>query len=112
MRSDFDGVPSIEGFLNQSKRPPDIHYEIRAPRSLNINIEADRCKVELQGFKGKTRLNTDRTPVQASDLEGELRVNMDRGRATFSNLRGRFDIEADRTDGTAAQPSHRRRFAA
>ena len=78
VRSDFDGVPSIEGFINQSKRLPDIHYEIRAPRSLNINIEADRCKVELQGFRGKTRLDTGRTPVQASDLEGELRVNMNR----------------------------------
>ena len=100
VRSDFDGVPSIEGFINQSKRPPDIHYEIRAPRRLNIHVEADRCKVELQGFKGNIRLDTDRTPVQASDLEGDLRVNMDRGRATFSNLRGRFDIEADRTDGT------------
>jgi len=99
VRSDFDGVPGIEGFINQSKRPPDIHYEIRAPRSLNIHVEADRCKVELQGFRGKTWLDTDRTPVQASDLEGELRVNMDRGHATFFNLRGRFDIETDRTDG-------------
>ncbi|HST22456.1 MAG TPA: hypothetical protein VLR90_15130 [Blastocatellia bacterium] len=100
VRSDFDGVPTIEGFINQSKRLPDIHYEIRAPRSLNINIEADRCKVEVQGFKGEIRLDTDRTPVKASDLEGQLRVNMDRGEATFSNLRGRFDIETDRTNGT------------
>ena len=100
VRSDFDGVPNIEGFINQSKRPPDIHYEIRAPRSLNIHVEADRCKVEVQGFKGEIRLDTDRTPVQASDLEGDLRVNMDRGEATFSNLRGRFDIETDRTSGT------------
>ncbi|MGA9769114.1 MAG: hypothetical protein WBV94_08745 [Blastocatellia bacterium] len=98
VRSDFSGVPSKDGFLNQSKTLPDIHYEIRAPRSLNIHVEADRCKVELQGFKGMTRLNTDRTPVQVSDLEGELRANMDRGHATFFNLRGRFEIEADRTD--------------
>jgi hypothetical protein len=98
VRSDFDGVPYRDSFASRSKNLPDIHYEIRAPRSLNLSLDVDRSKVEVQGFKGKIRIETDRTPVTANDLTGEIHIRMDRGEARLSNLRGSLNVETDRTN--------------
>lgn len=102
VRSNFDGVPykdTLLGGLNQSKNLPNIHYEIRAPRNLNVSVEIDRSRLDVQGFKGKMSLEADRSPVTARDIEGDFRLNIDRGKADLSNLRGSLDIDADRTDG-------------
>src|SRR5262249_765884 len=49
IRSNFDDVPYKTG-EGYSRSAPNIHYEIRAPRNLNLDLGADRCKVEVQGF--------------------------------------------------------------
>jgi len=97
IRSNFDDVPYKDG-EGHSRSSPNIHYEIRAPRSLNLNLGADRCKVEVQGFAGRIRIDTDRTPVTASDLSGEILIKMDRGKATITRFQGSLDLETDRTD--------------
>jgi hypothetical protein len=99
VHSNFDNVPYKDGFANHSRTIPNIYYEIRAPRSLNIHLEVDRSSVTLEGFKGKARVDADRTPLKASDLDGDLRIQMDRGEIKLANVRGRFDIETDRTNG-------------
>jgi hypothetical protein len=99
VRSNFDGVPYKGSVINHSKTLPNIHYEIRAPRNLNLHIEVDRSKLEVQGFNGKIRLQTDRSPLIASDLEGEIQINMDRGSVDFNNVRGSLKVDADRTSG-------------
>lgn len=95
--SNFDDVPYKDG-EGRSRSLPHIHYEIRAPRSLNLDLGADRCKVEVQGFAGRVRVDTDRTPVAANDLSGEIQVKMDRGKATVTRFQGRLDLDTDRTD--------------
>src|SRR5215475_6726020 len=97
IRSNFDDVPYKDG-LGHSRSLPDIHYEIRAPRNLNLDLGADRCKVEAQGFSGRIRIDTDRTPVTANDLSGEIQIKMDRGKATVTRFQGRLDLDTDRTD--------------
>jgi hypothetical protein len=102
VRSNFEDVPYKDtalGGLNRSKNLPDVHYEIRAPRNLNIEVQVDRSKLEVQGFKGRVNLEADRSPVTARDIEGDFRLNIDRGKANLSNLRGGFELDADRTDG-------------
>jgi hypothetical protein len=97
IRSNFDDVPYKDG-EGRSRSLPDIHYEIRAPRNLNLNLGADRCKVEAQGFAGRIRIDTDRTPVTANDLSGEIQIRMDRGKVTVTRFQGRLDLHTDRTD--------------
>src|SRR5262245_15968185 len=97
IRSNFDDVPYKDG-EGHSRSSPNIHYEIRAPRNLNLDLGADRCKVEVQGFAGKIRIETDRTPVTANDLSGEIQIKMDRGKATVTRFQGRLDLDTDRTD--------------
>jgi hypothetical protein len=97
IRSSFDDVPYKDG-EGRSRSLPDIHYEIRAPRNLNLDLGADRSKVEAQGFAGRIRIDTDRTPVIANDLSGEIQIKMDRGKATITKFQGRLDLDTDRTD--------------
>jgi hypothetical protein len=97
VRSNFDDVPYKDG-EGHSRSLPNIHYEIRAPRNLNLDLGADRCKVEVQGFAGRIRLDTDRTPVAANDLSGEIQIKMDRGKVTVTKFQGRLDLDTDRTD--------------
>ena len=97
IRSNFDDVPYKNG-EGHSQSYPNIHYEIRAPRNLNLDLGADRCKVEVQGFAGRIRIDTDRTPVTANDLSGEIHVKMDRGKAAITKFQGRLDLDTDRTD--------------
>jgi hypothetical protein len=97
IRSNFDDVPYKDG-EGHSRSLPNIHYEIRAPRRLNLDLGADRCKVEAQGFTGRIRIDTDRTPVTANDLSGEIQIKMDRGKATVTRFQGRLDLDTDRTD--------------
>ena len=97
IRSNFEDVPYRDN-NNNWRSIPDIHYEIRAPRNLNLDLGADRCKVEATGFSGRIRIETDRTPVTASDLSGEIQIKMDRGKASVSRFQGRLDLQTDRTD--------------
>src|SRR6266498_431230 len=80
IRSNFDDVPYKDG-EGRSRSLPHIHYEIRAPRSLNLDLGADRCTVEVQGFAGRIRIDTDRTDsqLQAVRIEGDSRLNVGRG---------------------------------
>lgn len=94
IRSDFEDIPEE----NYGRRLPNIHYEIRAPRQLNLNLNADRCKVDAAGFTGKIKFNTDRTTVSASDLSGDIEVHMDRGNARLTGLQGKLLVQTDRTE--------------
>jgi hypothetical protein len=96
IRSVFDDVPYLDS-SSRSRCLPHIHYEIRAPRRLNLSVDIDRSKLEITSFEGNVRLNTDRTPVSATDLTGELHLQMDRGDLIVSRFRGALDIETDRT---------------
>lgn len=98
IRSNFEGVPYRDDYGSRSRTLPSIHYEIRAPRNLKLNVETDRSRVELNGFEGSISLNTDRTPVTATDLAGNIRVHMDRGELTLSKIKGAINIDTDRTD--------------
>ena len=98
IRSNFEGVPVREDFGGRSRTLPNIHYDIRAPRSLKLNVEIDRSKVDLNGFEGSIEIHSDRTPVAATDLAGDIRLRMDRGELTLSKVRGVLNIDTDRTD--------------
>src|ERR1051325_1884885 len=87
VKSNFDGGPhQDDSAFNHSKSLPNIHYEIRAPRNLNLRLTVDRSKLDAQGFNGKMRLDLDRSPLTASDLEGDIDIHIDRGTVNLRTL--------------------------
>ena len=100
IRSNYDDVPYRSGFWSDRSRSiPSIHYEIRAPRRLDLFIDADRSDTDLRGFDGDIELETDRSVLDAADLSGELHIEIDRGdESRLSGISGAVDLEVDRTN--------------
>lgn len=102
IRSNFDDVPTkTERFGGWSRSTPNIHYEIKAPRALNLRLNADRSRVSVEGFNGRLALETDRTPVTARALTGDVQIKVDRGNVQLDNVRGSLALNTDRTDTNA-----------
>lgn len=95
IRTDFRGVPRRGGLFG-SRRLPRVHYEIRVPRELDLDLELDRAATTLEGFEGRLLLNLDRSDLDLRDVEGALTLQLDRGRFQAGGLAGSISIGLDR----------------
>jgi hypothetical protein len=93
-------VPERErGLWGSDRTIPEIHYDIRAPRRIDVTLDIDRSNSEIAGFEGRVTIDADRSELRVSDVTGALRVDFDRGgRSRFERLSGSFSLEGDRTD--------------
>jgi hypothetical protein len=100
VRSNYDNVPSRTGIGRWGdKTVPAVHYEIRAPRRIDLQVDSDRGPASIRGFEGPLDIVIDRGELDLQDAAGDIRLNIDRGeRSTLTNVRGSLTIEADRTD--------------
>lgn len=95
IRTDYRGVPR-RGQLFGNRRLPRVHYEIRVPRELDLDLEVDRAATTLEGFEGRLLLDLDRSDLELRDVEGALTLQLDRGRFQASGLAGSIAIGLDR----------------
>lgn len=100
IRSDYDAVPEQErSWWGSNRITPEIHYDIRAPKRIDVSLDIDRSNSEISGFEGRMTIDADRSELRVTDISGELRVEIDRGgRSRFENMTGSFTVEGDRTD--------------
>jgi hypothetical protein len=100
IRSNYADVPAERSFWGgESRGIPDIHYEIRAPKKVQLWLDIDRTNSEVGGFDGRVRIEADRSELDVRAISGELRVDIDRGgRSRFENVAGSFVLDGDRTD--------------
>ena len=99
IRGNFDNVPMRDWIFGNGRSTPNIHYEIRAPRRVDLRLDIDRSNSVINGFEGRIDLEADRSVVDATDLTGAMRVTIDRGGdSSFRNIRGSLNIVADRTN--------------
>jgi len=98
IESNYRDVPDRSGF-GKGKSVPAIHYEIRAPRKLDLFVDSDRGPTTVAGFEGELELHADRSEVALRELTGRVVIEIDRGdNSTITALKGSFELEADRTD--------------
>jgi hypothetical protein len=99
IRSDYDRVPARYFGESDSRTEPPVHYEIRAPRRIDLDVDSDRGPATIQGFEGTLDIIVDRGELDLQDAAGDVRLDIDRGqRSRLSGIRGSVRIEADRTD--------------
>lgn len=98
--TDYSRVPVRHGWGNWGDRTvPPVHYEIRAPQKIDLNVDSDRGPATVAGFDGAIDVVLDRGELELRDIAGDLRVEIDRGqRSRINGVRGRLRVEADRTD--------------
>jgi hypothetical protein len=101
IRSNYDQVPyDKEGlWVGSSRRVPEIHYQIRAPRKVQLRLDVDRSDTTLTGFEGRIDLVADRSRLDLKDLTGAIGVEVDRGGdSRIEQVAGSLRIDADRTN--------------
>jgi hypothetical protein len=101
IRSNYDKVPRTHEswFGGGWQDVPEIHYEIRAPRKLEVRLDVDRSDTTLSGFEGRVDVVSDRSELDFRDLLGRVTVDADRGgHSRLENIQGSVELEADRTD--------------
>jgi hypothetical protein len=98
VEANYTDVPYGDGKGERSRTLPHVRFEIHAPRSLSLAVEADISEVTLDKFEGKIAIDTDRTDVTGNDLTGDIRLRTDRGDATLSGIAGSLDVASDRGD--------------
>jgi hypothetical protein len=97
---DYTEVPTLSGRGRwRDRREPAVHYEIRAPRKIALNIDSDRGPVTVSGFDGTFDFVVDRGELDLRDLTGDLRIEIDRGdESRMTGVRGSLQLDADRTN--------------
>jgi hypothetical protein len=104
--------------LGQQRALARVHYEIRAPRELELDLDINRADTTLGGFDGRIRLDVNRSHLDVEDLTGAIRIDLNRGRleavalagtvridlnrspSDLTELQGTLHIDANRTDVT------------
>jgi hypothetical protein len=100
IRSNYDNVPEYAGRWGRGNRTvPPVHYEIRAPRRLELHVNSDRGPATIEGFEGMIDIVVDRGELDLRDVAGDVRLEIDRGeQSRVTGIRGSLEIDADRTD--------------
>ncbi len=96
IRSDYDDVPSKGSWGNwfgESKNLAFVHYDIKAPRNLKLDLEDYKSDIEIYGLAGDMDVETYKGGLKASDLEGRLRLDTYKGKAELTDLSGSLDVE-------------------
>src|SRR5688572_1315456 len=95
--SDYSKVPAWREHGDWSdRREPSVHYEIRAPQKVMLNVESDRGPLTVSGFEGAFDFVVDRGELELRDIAGDLRVEIDRGdRSRILGVRGSLRVDAD-----------------
>lgn len=94
IKSDYDDVPSDRSrWFGTSKTLPYVHYQIQAPRSLQLKIDDYKSDIEVYGLEGDLDINTYKGNLEGRDLAGDVRLETYKGVARVSALRGGLDVE-------------------
>ena len=93
IRTDYGGVPRLGLF---GRRLPRVHYEIRVPRQLDLDLQIDRAPTTIEGVEGRLLLDLDRSDLDARDIGGAVVLEFDRGTLQGSGLAGSLAIDLDR----------------
>ncbi|MBL8168893.1 MAG: hypothetical protein JNJ50_12095 [Acidobacteria bacterium] len=98
IRANYDELPKRSKWSDDGRSTPDVHFEIRAPRSVNLNLDGDRAQVTLRAVTGYLQVTTDRSQISGEDLKGDLRLKLDRGALTLRQVQARMELVGDRTN--------------
>lgn len=93
IRSNYDDVPSRGGWFNNSRNLPFVHYEIVAPRDLDLKVDDYKSEIEIYEFSGNLSLETYKGKLLGENLSGNVRLETYKGTAEMYGIDGSLDIE-------------------
>lgn len=101
IRTVYDDVPyyddNDDGW-GHSRRIPHVHYEIRAPRQLDLDLELERVNSTLEGIEGRVHIESERGDIDGQDWRGDIVMRLERGEVRLSNITGAIDLDLERVN--------------
>ncbi len=95
IRANYDGVPR-RGPGRWWRIIPRVHYEIRAPRRLDLDLDISGSDTVVRGFEGRAVFDLSRSDLDATDLTGDITIDLQRGALDASSLTGQISIDLER----------------
>lgn len=101
IRSVYDDVPYYDDDddgWGHSRRLPNIHYEIKAPKRLNLDMELERVNSTLDDIEGRVHIEAERGDINGRNWQGEIDMRLERGEVRLSDITGSIDLDLERVN--------------
>tara|TARA_B100001123_G_scaffold240019_1_gene268519 strand:+ start:2587 stop:3438 length:852 start_codon:yes stop_codon:yes gene_type:complete len=96
IRSNYSGVSRSERGWRAGV--PHVHYEIRLPSQVDLELSLDRSDTTLSGLEGQLIFELDRSDLTVAELSGTTTIVLDRGGLEARDLSGVVALDVDRGD--------------
>lgn len=97
IEADYDEVKDTQEFLGLFSigdvDRPDVHFNIRMPRTASLTIDDFSSDIEVEGLRGDVTLDTFSSSVRLRDVEGRFDVETFSGSVEGEDLRGSVRLE-------------------
>ncbi|MCY3712002.1 MAG: hypothetical protein OXH02_01810 [Gemmatimonadetes bacterium] len=98
IRSDYDDIPSYKRWFISIRHVPYVHYEIRMPRRIHLDLEVRHTDTRIRNVEGAIRINAHYSEVTGTDWTGLTRLDMDHGTLRLTELDGAVELDARHAD--------------
>lgn len=93
VRTNSDRVPSKSRWLGDSKSLAYVHYEIRTPREVDLEIDDYKSDIEVYELSGDFDLESYKGKFKGADLQGEIVLETYKGTVDLTAVSGTVDLE-------------------
>lgn len=77
---------------------PLVHYEIRAPRFVDLELELEGSDTTMEGFEGRVLVDLEGGDLDATGLSGSVTILIDGGALRVSDLSGSVVLQIDQAE--------------
>lgn len=99
IRSDYDKVPSERRwFFGSNRTLPYVHYQIKAPRHLELRLEDHKSDLEVASLRGELTIDTYKGTLRSDNLTGRLILETYKGEARVRGFDGSIDVSTYKGD--------------
>lgn len=99
IRSDYDKVPSERRwFFGSNRTLPYVHYQIKAPRQVELRLEDHKSDLEVASMRGQLTIDTYKGALRTDNISGRLILETYKGEARVRGFDGSLDVSTYKGD--------------
>ena len=98
IRSDYDDIPAYKRWFISIRHIPYVHYEIRTPRRIHLELDVRHTDTRIRDVEGAIRVHAHYSTVSGTDWTGPVRLDMDHGMLRLTELDGSVELDARHAD--------------
>lgn len=105
IKSEQRDVDTPEGTSEEKREPnlrtvPEVHYVIRAPRELKLDLSDHKSSFAAEGFRGDFRLRSHKGSIALNAFHGRVDLETHQGIAELHGFRGSLTLKTHQGEAT------------